>query len=1060
MKFRIFLAKLSEKYRENVKSHFTRTLTPFKISVIYVIMGVFWILFSDRVAEVLFPDTNLLSLVHTIKGIAYVFVTGILLFSLIYISFQALKETEEVSRFREERFRNVFTESPIGIEIFNSDGRLIDINKACLDMFGASDLRGFQRFRLFEDPNFPEEQKNRLSNGEMIRFELVFDFEKVKKYNLYETTKSGIRYLDVQLTPIDLKKKTIILGQIMDITEHRLAEITLEKTQRALKTLSKFNQAIIYTTNEIDLIHKVCQIILESGYRLAWVGFANQDREKSVVPVAYAGFEEGYLESVNITWDDTERGKGPTGKAIRTGKPSIARNILTDDNFAPWRDAAIQRGYASSIALPLIFEGKTFGALNIYASEPEAFDTEEVMLLVEAANDLAFGIMTLRSLVEKRRLEKKYKMLVEKLEEGVLIEDTNGFISFVNPKLTEILGYTKDELLGKHWSYLIPDEDLEKIKAQSAKRKKGISSSYEVSIQAKDGQYIPSIVSATPILSENREFEGTLCVLIDITERKKAEIALQESEKHYRSLFDDSPISLWEEDFSEVKNYIESLRRSGVKDFKAYFEKRPEEVVKCVRMVKILDVNKATLELYKANNKEQLLANLEKLFTEKEYNIFREQLVALSEAKKRFKAETINQTLEGDEIYIIIRISVVPGYEKTLSRVLVAIEDITERKKIEIKLAKAKNSLEDRVIKRTKELFNEKKRIEGIIETLPDGILVVDVDKNFYLSNKAFKDYYKRIYNIEFPRSLQDILILGNPFGDTISRLVYVNQNKSTTVEPIEGLHLELISSQMTTPPDIPLGVIIVVRDVSSYVELNRLRHQFVSTVSHELRTPITAINLAINTLSKYTKRLTEKQKEELLKAILQSSLVMNQMVTDLLILSRVESKTFTLNKKICLVKDILTEVIFQLETQRQAKKLTVQTDIDPNIELYGDNKRLSQIFRILLDNAIKYSPEDSNIKIKAIDHYQGKYNPENVDGVLVQVSDSGIGIKSKDLPHIFKRFFRANDVTKTQGTGLGLSIAKELVELHKGKIFVESEYGKGSTFTIFLPQLEKKPSC
>ncbi|MHA1332344.1 MAG: hypothetical protein ACTSR2_14850, partial [Candidatus Hodarchaeales archaeon] len=72
MKFRIFLAKLSEKYRENVKSHFTRTLTPFKISVIYVIMGVFWILFSDRVAEVLFPDTNLLSLVHTIKGIAYV----------------------------------------------------------------------------------------------------------------------------------------------------------------------------------------------------------------------------------------------------------------------------------------------------------------------------------------------------------------------------------------------------------------------------------------------------------------------------------------------------------------------------------------------------------------------------------------------------------------------------------------------------------------------------------------------------------------------------------------------------------------------------------------------------------------------------------------------------------------------------------------------------------------------------------------------------------------------------------------------------------------------------
>jgi signal transduction histidine kinase len=120
--------------------------------------------------------------------------------------------------------------------------------------------------------------------------------------------------------------------------------------------------------------------------------------------VAQKGFEDGYLEAANITWADTERGRGPTGKAIRTKKPSIVRNILQDPNFAPWREAASERGYASSIALPLIAENRSIGALNIYANEPNAFDAEEVHLLSNLALDLSYGLMSLRAKVELRRL--------------------------------------------------------------------------------------------------------------------------------------------------------------------------------------------------------------------------------------------------------------------------------------------------------------------------------------------------------------------------------------------------------------------------------------------------------------------------------------------------------------------------------------------------------------------------------------------------------------------------------------------------------------------------------
>lgn len=121
------------------------------------------------------------------------------------------------------------------------------------------------------------------------------------------------------------------------------------------------------------------------GYRLAWVGLAQQDQAKTVIPVAQAEYEKGYLKTASITWADTERGRGPTGTAIRTGKTCICTDILNDPKFEPWRAEARRRKYASSIALPLIADGQAYGALNIYATELEAFDAEEVRFLEELA---------------------------------------------------------------------------------------------------------------------------------------------------------------------------------------------------------------------------------------------------------------------------------------------------------------------------------------------------------------------------------------------------------------------------------------------------------------------------------------------------------------------------------------------------------------------------------------------------------------------------------------------------------------------------------------------------
>jgi sigma-B regulation protein RsbU (phosphoserine phosphatase) len=188
--------------------------------------------------------------------------------------------------------------------------------------------------------------------------------------------------------------------------ERRRGEERLRRVNRAHRALSTSNEALVRATDESALLQQICRIIVEeAGYRLCWVGYAEQDAARTVRPIAQAGTEEGYLKAANITWTDTERGRGPTGTCIRTGEIQIAKNIATDPRLAPWRADALRRGYASSIAIPLVAEGRPFGALTIYSSEVEAFGAEEVRLLTELAGDLGYGIVSLRTQAERRRAE-------------------------------------------------------------------------------------------------------------------------------------------------------------------------------------------------------------------------------------------------------------------------------------------------------------------------------------------------------------------------------------------------------------------------------------------------------------------------------------------------------------------------------------------------------------------------------------------------------------------------------------------------------------------------------
>ncbi|MBI5589337.1 MAG: GAF domain-containing protein [Deltaproteobacteria bacterium] len=294
--------------------------------------------------------------------------------------------------------------------------RIVDCNEqfARISGYPVAELKGMEISRLIT----PEDLDRVTAN-------IRQDRESVIELAMFR--KDGTRII------IEAHGRSISPGRrhtaIQDITGRKHQEEKLQTLNRTLKALIHSGEAMMHATEEAEYLRKVCDIIVEDcGHAMVWIGYAENDADKSVSPVASAGFDAGYIETLKITWADTERGRGPTGTAIRTGRTSICRNMLTDPLFTPWREQALKRGYASSLVLPLMANGRCFGAVTIYSRQPDPFTDDEIMLLTELADNLAYGVMALRMRIEHARSEASLRKSEETLraslaEKEVLLKE-------------------------------------------------------------------------------------------------------------------------------------------------------------------------------------------------------------------------------------------------------------------------------------------------------------------------------------------------------------------------------------------------------------------------------------------------------------------------------------------------------------------------------------------------------------------------------------------------------------------------------------------------------------
>ncbi|MDD5030079.1 MAG: HD domain-containing protein [Rhodoferax sp.] len=373
-----------------------------------------------------------------------------------------LPSTDTALRISEARYRRLFESAQDGILILNAEtAQIDDVNPFLIDLLGYTHAE-FLGKKLWEIGAFKDTFLNMDAFAEL----------QAKRYIRYDdlplVTKGGQRIsVEFVSNTYDCEGITVIQCNVRDNTKRHVTELALKLTARSLKVLSESNNALLGASNENALRTEYCRIAVETGnYLMAWVGLTDSAPEQRVHPVARYGHDDGYLDSVEISWADTETGNGPTGRALRTGQVQFSDDIATDPSMAPWRTKALKHDFNSCIALPLQPVGGVMACLTLYGAMRTNWSEPERQLLKEFACDLAFGLTTILTAQAKLKYQEDLRLSLEKtiqvVASAVDLRDsyTGGHqrrVAAICVRIATELGLSKERIHGLHLAGTIHD---------------------------------------------------------------------------------------------------------------------------------------------------------------------------------------------------------------------------------------------------------------------------------------------------------------------------------------------------------------------------------------------------------------------------------------------------------------------------------------------------------------------------------------------------------------------------------------------------------------------------
>jgi len=843
----------------------------------------------------------------------------------------------------------------------------------------------------------------------------------------------------------------------------------LRRLNRALRALSACNQALAQASSEQELLNQICDIIVQvGGYRMTGIAYAEQDEQKTVRPVAHAGYDSGYLETIGIRWSDTPPGRGPIGTAIRENRICIFGDTAHDPQFAPWREAALQRGYAAVISLPLRVAGLPFGALAIYSEQVNSFEKSEVELLTEMANNLAFGITALRSQEERRRAtaalqeaEAKYRQLVEQVPAISYVAETgaSGPFLYMSPQVTTILGYKPEDCLANPrfwWEHLNPEDQPQALREDTWEEGRPFQLEYRM--RRHDGEEVWVRDEAIIVRDPHTGKRLTRGLLVDITERKRAEQALRRSEENYRLFVAQSSEGIFRQD-------LDAPMPTDLPE--------DEMIHRILRDSYMAECNDAMAKMYGLSSAEDFVGKrlTDLLVVDDPHNIE----LTREYVRNGFRVvdrESHELDVQGNAKVFLNSMFGVVEHGKLLCTWGIQ-RDITERLKAEEARTKAEDALRE---------SEERYRVfvsqssEGIYRTEhnPPVPIELSIEEQMALSLRTgyiaeCNDAMAKMYGLNHAgellgKRLSELLIddpVTREFMATYIRSGYRITDWESHERDAQGRTRIFRNTMMGI---VEKGHLVrnwgIQRDVTERMQLEeQLRNaqqleaigRLAGGVAHDFNNILSIImGHGELLLASGVDERSRNGLEQMRRAAERAASLTQQ----LLAFSRKQvllPRVLDLNETVADVQKMLSRVI--------GEDIELVASLHPSLmKVKADPGQVEQVLMNLAVNARDAMPrggklamETSNLEIpedgaRDLDVMPGRY-------VMLKVADTGNGMDAATLSHVFEPFFTTKAMGK--GTGLGLSTAYGIVKQSGGGIRVDSAPGRGTEFRIYLPAAE-----
>lgn len=505
----------------------------------------------------------------------------------------------------------------------------------------------------------------------------------------------------------------------------------------------------------------------------------------------------------------------------------------------------------------------------------------------------------------------------------------------------------------------------------------------------------------------------------NIDKRIRAEQELRVSQERYHQLFESSPVSLFEEDLSACKKIFDELRTTGVDNFRAYFETHPASVQECAQHIRVLDVNDATIALMGAENKNELIASPNRIFTAEALETFSEELIRLAEGSLQFAGEFAQVTLKGQRISVILNLTVAPGYEKTLGRVLVSLLDITDRKIAE------------------ENLHQQYRFLQELMDTIPNPVFFRDTHGRYLGSNRAFAEMIGRTGEEITGKTIRDLwpedLAAIYEEHDTALFASPGVQVFESNLRDRDGILRTVLFNKATFhgPEGKINGLIGVIVDITERKRTENGLHQATKKLNLLTQVTHTDIQNAIFSLAGYIDLVRRGCPDPGVQHYLDKQAIIVKSISELLIFAR-NYQDLGLRPPVWQnVKQVFILAISHIDISRIQRNLQVD-----RLAVYAD-PLLENAFFTLVENSLLHGNTVHEISLRYV---------QETESLTLIYEDDGEGVRPEMKERIFERRFE-------EKKGLGLYLTREILGITGISIHETGDFGRGARFEIIIPK-------